>query len=316
MTDASMKGVEAGDFMTVVDAEDAIKNAKGETLKAFADQIYDVAFSDDVTANLNLSGTHTDTLSQNAEKTKLTYTVGEKNVSNAAMTGELAWQDGGVHYTNTSYNFNTDAKTDLGGLTFGKVTADPTGQSMTLINGKAAGTVENAPASFGVTLAKANTTLDATAAGVATVANGDVTYSVTGVTLDKVTVNQVTATADTVPDGWTVAKDASGKTALTIDTENMQLPTGSANKEHAILTISNDSFAGATVTGRYAYASHSPFTKANGGVTVAGEKEGGVKLSNDSKSVVYHVVQDHVKDVTLGSVTFAKDATLLTVGRK
>ena len=127
--------------------------------------------------------------------------------------------------------------------------------------------------SFGVTLAKANTTLDATAAGVATVANGDVTYSVTGVTLDKVTVNQVTATADTVPDGWTVAKDASGKTALTIDTENMQLPTGSANKEHAILTISNDSFAGATVTGRYAYASHSPFTKANGGVTVAGEKK-------------------------------------------
>ena len=115
-----------------------------------------------------------------------------------------------------------------------------------------------------------------------------------------------------MPDTWTVAKDASGKTALTIDTENMTLPSGSANKEHAILTVDNDSFAGATVTGQYAYASHSPFTKANGGVTVAGEKEGGVKLSDDSKSVVYHVVQDHVKDVTLGSVTFAKDTTLLT----
>ena len=324
MTDASMKGVEAGDTMTVVDAKDAIK-AKGATatLKTFTGEgvtggvkKYDVAFSDDVTANLNLSGIHTDTLSQNAEKTKLIYTVGEKKVSEAPFAGELAWKDGVTHYTNKDYNFNADAKTDLSGLTFGKVTADPIGQSMTLINGKAAGIVENAPASFGVSLAKANTTLDATAAGTAAVANGDVTYSVTGVTLDKVTVNQVTASADSVPDTWTVAKDASGKTALTIDTESMQLPTGSANKEHAILTISNDSFAGATVTGQYAYASHSPFTKANGGVTVAGEKEGGVKLSGDNKSVVYHVVQDHVKDITLGSVTFAKDATLLTVGNE
>ena len=324
MTDASMKGVEAGDTMTVLDAEDAIK-AKGATatLKEFTGEgvtggvkKYDVAFSDSVTGNLTLSGTRTDTLSQNAEKTKLTYTAGEKKVSEAAMTGELAWKDGVTHYTNKDYNFNADAKTDLCGLTFATVTTDPTGQSMTLINCKAAGMVENAPASFGVSLAKANTTLDATAAGRAAVANGDVTYSVNSVMLDKVTVNQVTAAADTVPDTWTVAKDASGKTALTIDTENMALPSGSANKEHAILTISNDSFAGATVTGQYAYASHSPFTKANGGVSFAGEKEGGVKLSDDNKSVVYHVVQDHVKDVTLGSVNFAKDATLLTVGNE
>ena len=314
MTAESMKAVNAGDAMTVLDATKAIANAKGETLPAFADKTYDVAFSDDVTTNLTLSGTHTDTLSQNAEKTKLTYTVGEKNVSEATMTGNVAWQDGATHYANTSYNFNADAKTDLDGLTFGNVTADPAGQSMTLINGKAAGTVENAPASFGVSLDKANTTLDATAAGTAAVANGDVTYRVTGVTLDKVTVNQVTASADAVPDTWTVAKDATGKAALTIDTENLTLPSGSANKEHAILTVDNDSFAGATVTGQYAYASHSPFTKANGGVSIAGEKEGGVKLSGDNKSVVYHVVQDHVKDVTLGSVTFAKDATLLTVG--
>ena len=323
MTADSIQNAVAGDTMTVVDAEDAIK-AKGATatLKTFTGEgvtggvkKYDVAFSDDVMANLNLSGIHTDTLSQNAEKTKLIYTVGEKKVSEAAFAGELAWKDGVTHYTNKDYNFNADAKTDLSGLTFGKVTADPIGQSMTLIGGKAAGTVENAPASFGVTLAKANTTLDATAAGVATVANGDVTYSVTGVTLDKVTVNQVTASADSVPDTWTVAKDASGKTALTIDTDSMTLSSGSANKEHAILTTSG-SFAGAKVTGKYAYASHSPFTKANGGVSIAGEKEGGVKLSDDSKSVVYHVVQDHVKDITLGSVTFAKDTTLLPVGNE
>ncbi|MDY6292160.1 MAG: autotransporter outer membrane beta-barrel domain-containing protein [Succiniclasticum sp.] len=316
MTDASMKGVEAGEAMTVVDAKDAIK-AKGATatLKAFTGEgvtggvkKYDVAFSDDVTANLNLSGIHTDTLSQNAEKTKLTYTVGEKNVSEATMTGELAWQDGGIHYTNTSYNFNTDAKTDLGGLTIGKVTADPTGQSMTLIGGKAAGTVENAPASFGVSLDKTNTTLDATAKGAAAVANGDVTYAVTGVTLDKVTVNQVTAGTDSVPKGWAIAS------GLEIDTDTMQLPTGTANSEYAILTAGSGSFAGAKVTGQYAYASHSPFTLENGGVAVAGEKKGGVKLSDDNKAVEYHVVQDHVKNVRLGLVEFAKDKTLLTVG--
>jgi len=332
MTEASLEKAAAGDTMTVLDAEDAIK-ATGETatLKAFAGEgvtggvkQYDVKFTDALqgdgagssNATLTLSGIHTDTLAQNAERNRLTYTVGEKKVSEAILAGAIDWNSGGVTgwsdgvtaYADRDYHFNTDAKIDMKGLSFNRAAVDPLGQSMTLVSGKAAGTVENAPASFGVSLAGANTTLDATAEGAAAVANGDVTYAVTGVTLDKVTVNQVTAGTDSVPKGWAIAS------GLEIDTDTMQLPTGTANSKHAILTAGSGSFAGANVTGQYAYASHSPFTLENGGVAVAGEKEGGVKLSDDNKSVEYHVVQDRVKNVALGPVEFAKDKTLMTVG--
>ena len=332
MTEASLEKAAAGETMTVLDAEDAIKTT-GETatLKEFTGEgvtggvkQYDVKFTDALqgdgagnsNATMALSGIHTDTLAQNAERNRLTYTVGEKKVREVILAGAIDWNSGGVTgwsdgvtaYADRDYQFNTDAKIDMKGLSFNRAAVDPQGQSMTLVSGKAAGKVENAPASFGVSLAGANTTLDATAKGAASVANGDVTYAVTGVTLDKVTVNQVTAGTDSVPKGWAIAS------GLEIDTDTMQLPTGTANSEYAILTAGSGSFAGATVTGQYAYASHSPFTKANGGVSIDGEKEGGVKLSDDNKSVEYHVVQDRVKNVRLGLVEFAKDKTLLTVG--
>ena len=312
MTAESMKSVNAGDSMTVVDAEGAIK-AKGATatMKAFTDKTYDVAFSDGVTARLNLGGTHTDTLSQNAARTKLTYTVGEKKVSDAAFGGELAWSGGATHYTNTNYNFNTDANTDLKGLTFTTAASDPLGQSMTLIGGKVQGTVENAPRSFKVSLDKANVTLDATASGRAAIANGDLAYTVTGVALDKVTVNQVTDTADAVPDGWTLAKDSMGNVMTYVNTDGMILPDDmEAGTVRTVLTAnSTEDFYHVSVYGKNVFKVHESFTEEGNGVTVTGGKTGGVKKSADNKAIVYQAIKDHVSDVTLGDVEFVKDGT-------
>ena len=312
MTAESMKSVNAGDSMTVVDAEGAIK-AKGATatMKAFTDKTYDVAFSDGVTARLNLSGTHTDTLSQNAARTKLTYTVGEKKVSDAAFGGELAWSGGATHYTNTDYNFNTDAKTDLQGLTFTTAASDPLGQSMTLIGGKVQGTVENAPRSFKVSLDKANVTLEATASGSAAIANGDLAYTVTGVALDKVTVNKVTDTADAVPDGWTLAKDSMGNVMTYVNTDGMILPDDmEAGTVRTVLTAnSTEDFYHVSVYGKNVFKVHESFTEEGNGVTVSGDKTGGVKKSADNKAIVYQAVKNQVSDVTLGEVTFVKDGT-------
>ena len=128
-----------------------------------------VGFTDEVTdKGLTFKGTHTDTLSQDSAQTKILYTVGSKTVSGddtAALTGTVTWSGGGTHYTNSKYTFDSTAKTNLSGLTFGTTNEDPYGKSMTLISGSVDGTVSNAPASFGVSLAKTNTTLEATAAG-------------------------------------------------------------------------------------------------------------------------------------------------------
>ena len=138
--------MEPGNTMTIVDATGAIKNAKGESLKALTAGTK-TSFTNDFTdtvANkgITFTGTHTDTLSQDAAKAKLTYTVGAKNVSTAALAGEIVWNNGGVHYENTKYNFSVDSVTSLKDLAFAAVTADPWGQSMTLIGGNAAGTTD------------------------------------------------------------------------------------------------------------------------------------------------------------------------------
>ena len=84
-TEASAASMETGDTMTILDASAAFKSG-GAALVAFADKSYTVAFSETNTdQNVTIAGTHSDTLSQDAAKTKLTYTVGTKDVNTVAL---------------------------------------------------------------------------------------------------------------------------------------------------------------------------------------------------------------------------------------
>ncbi|MBO6253964.1 MAG: hypothetical protein J6O49_09980, partial [Bacteroidaceae bacterium] len=107
--------MEAGDVMTIIDATNAITYAaSGQTLKNFDAVTYaDVAFTDTITDPTNNSATdkieftgkHSDTLSLNEAstgvkaKTKLIYTVGDKVVDTATLSGPITWTDGDPYYT-------------------------------------------------------------------------------------------------------------------------------------------------------------------------------------------------------------------------
>ena len=295
--------MEPGNTMTIVDATGAIKNAKGESLKALDAGIktnFTYNFTDAVAdKGITFTGTHTDTLSLDAAKAKLTYTVGVKNVDTSTMTGEIVWNNGDAHYKNTKYNFSADAVTSLKGLTFAAVTADPWGQSMTLIGGNVAGTVTGAPASFGVSVDQANTTLAATASGSASVEDGSVKYAVTGVTLDKVTVKGAGGTADKVPEHWTPAKDESGNVTATIETDGMTVPTVDPEKHMDILQSDTDNFfADVQINGANAYKT-AEFTETDGGITFTGSQSRGVTLNTEKNHIIYAVGTKNVSTAAL-----------------
>ena len=346
-TTESQSLMEAGDTMTIVDATAAIKNANNETLAQFnggADKEYNIAFSDTITGkNLTLAGTHTDTLSQvddtvtNTKQSKLIYTVGDKNVSRATLTGAIAWSDGGTYYKNGTvanqknrnsvFTFNDSSEIDISGVKF-SATDDPLAgatKTMTLIGGNTinsvdknvAGTITNGtPASFDVSLTKNNTLLAASASGTAAIDSGDLKFTVTDVTLDTITVKSVGDTPDTVPTGWELKKSGSA-IAATVETGTgstaMTPPSGLTPGETKVILTAGESLEGITINGDFKWQENGSSlpTTAENGVAIAGtQTAGGVKVDDANKSqLIYEETKKTVTGITLGEVTFAKDGT-------
>ena len=334
-TDSQSK-MEAGDTMTIVDATGAITYAaSGQTLKDFdAITNLEVDFSDTITDPTNSSttiafaGKHTDTLALNAEstgvkaKTKLIYSVGDKVVDKATLSGPITWSDGGIHYTNGSevnqngtkatYKFDENTVVNISGVQF-NAAADPlTGstKSMTLlkdVTGVVATKVSGTP-TFTVALDQTNTKLNAKASGTAAVSGNDVTFTVSGVTLDKITVKSANGTADKVPANWTMAVGAS------IETDSMTVPELAAGTHVDILQSDTDGFFanvpinGANVYGKTQYT----FTESDAAksVTIAGTQDKGVTLNTEKKHLIYKAGTLDVASVTLGLAEWKKGATV------
>ena len=301
---SNASSLSSGQSMTLVDATGALGTA---TIANFTDKKYETTFEDKVTDNLTIKGAQTDWLKQNGG-TKLVYTVGDREVSEAAMSGNLAWSDGVTHYTNTNYKFDGNTKVNVG-VNF-TATADPlagTTKTMTLLKGAtdvAASNVTGTP-SFTVTLDQANTTLSADAAGTVGLSGNDVTYAVSSVQLQTVTVKNVGDAADTVPVKWTIADGA------VVETDGMAVPDVAAGTHKDILQSNTDHFfANVTVNGANAYKPVD-FKEESSGVTLAGSQEKGVTLNSEKNHLIYAVGSKDVTSVTLGNVTWQKDATLV-----
>ena len=320
-TEDSKKTMETGNKMTLVDASGAHKNG-GAALKALssgAKTSFDVEFSDDPVAvtdqsNISVSGKHTDTLAM-VDSQKLEYTVGNKVVGTAKLDGTINWVDSGTHYTNTKYQFNGSSKVDIDapkgstpGLQFA-ATSDPKGQSMTLIQNASGLVATNVSGTPDFTVALNNTTLTATAAGSVSMDSSDLKYTVTGVTLDQVNVAAVGS--DAVPAGWTAA------TNVTVDTENMAVPAEVAyGTPQYILTADSAIFKDDNITGKNKYgATPASFADTdNAGtpaVTIAGQRDQGVKASADGKSLVYEAGTKEASSVSLGSTKWASGTEVM-----
>ena len=316
--------METGNSMRIVDASAAIPNAiSNKKLPAFTKQDKTVNYTDTISGKvITFAGTHTDKLEQDAAQTKLTYTVGDKNVSTATLNGAVNWSDGASYYTNgtdvnqnnvaATYKFDGNTSVDLSGVAF-SATADPltgTTKSMTLlknVNDVAANKVIGTP-SFAITLDQTNTKLDAKATGASGVSGNDVTFTVSGVTLDKITVKSANGTADKVPANWTMAAGA------TIETDSMTVPELAAGTHMDILQSDTEGFfANVPINGANAYGNtQETFTESDAAksVSIAGTQDKGVTLNTEKKHLIYKAGTLDVASVTLGPAEWEKGATV------
>ena len=159
-------------------------------------------------------------------------------------------------------------------------------------------------------------TLTGTAATTAEAGVGAVKYTAGSMTLDSVDLAGWDGTASsTVPDGWT----AKNGTAVTVYTDNMKnLPTDiPAGGSKAILTAAaGNFFLDNSISGGNKYGTNPDrlFTETDtlqNAVVIKGTQDKGVKAADTGKSLVYAVGIKDVTAVSLGAVTWQKDAVLL-----
>ena len=296
--------VEAGNHVDIVKS-DADSFFASATING-ANKYKAVSFNEK-DGGITFKGSQSNGVTLNEEKNHIIYAAGTKDVATATVTGTIAWDTGKVYYENTKYTFGDTSKTDISGVKFTSDT-DPMNQSMTLIT-NAAGTVTDGSPEF--TVALSNTTLSATAEGNAAIDGGSLKYTVTGVTLDKVTVNEVGN--DAVPEGWSVASD------VAVDTDSMTVPTDvAAGEEKTILTANEaNTFSEENISGSNAYKesefkeSSEKTSGSSKGVTITGAQGKGVTVGDEGKSLVYKVGKKEADTISIGAVEWQKGATLL-----
>lgn len=250
--------------------------------------------------NLVLGGDATQTAFHNGKalgyELLATYT-------DATFTGAIPWKTDSTYFNASEYTFNNAAAIDLAKLVFtfsdDAATTLAANQSMNLLSGLT-GTptiTAAAPTSFPLSLQGSNMTLSATATGVVAVAGGAVTYTLDGVTLDKVNVTNVTGRADTVPAGWT--KNAAG---VFVDTDSLNVAPDELPSRSTILRADSDLFSDSNISGAYKYTNKATFNHTRRGVTISGAWSRGLRSSDDGKSLVFVSSELRADAVTFGQM--------------
>ncbi|MBQ7417944.1 MAG: ESPR domain-containing protein, partial [Acidaminococcaceae bacterium] len=265
ISNASTATMNAGDTMVVVDAVNAIKGTSDATLQDFTTTNAGdaIAFTDQIEGKaLTLSGTHQDTLEQNEAKNQILYKVGDKNVTAAIFTGEVAWNDSEAYYDAAKgtaiYKF---AAVDFDAENL-KVTGETTkelktGDAMTLLSatGMTAGTVTDQSEASKTASKVAVNYKDDKGIALAAEAKGEVKaeadavkYNINEVKLTDVDLSAWTGTESAVPETWT-AEDGSVKVA----TGSFAAPEVGAGTSKNILTAGGAFFADENISGANKY---------------------------------------------------------------
>ena len=307
----------SGSTMTLIDATGAIQNANGETMATFNGgqaKTYDVTFSDGVTEQLTIAGTRTDELAQDAAKTTLTFTVGNKVAETATFDGTIGFDSDNAYYTaDGKYTFNGDTKIDAVKLSFNKtkeaITTDAcitllaNAEGITAANTVTGGTDKSVAVDYtddrGIKFA-------ATANGTVKAAEKSVNFVINGVAINSVDLSGWNGTTSTVTNGWALAEGA------TIETDGMgNLPALDARGEYVILQGSKEKFfTEAEINGSNKSISTERKESANG-VTLVYTQGKGITFNSDQSQLVYAVGTKDVTSITIGTVEWQKGAALL-----
>ena len=269
-------------------------------------------FTDNV-KGVTLSGTKAGGVRVNTtDATKLEYVSEERNTTGVAL-GDVTWGDGRV--ATSSYNFSGVQSVDASKLKFtftgtdaNTIKASPA-STMAILSGAtnlASGlpvTGANHSQSISYDDTTNKVTLNGTLTGTVSTSTGQVDYTVTKKTLEKVDLSNWEGTENITIDGsW--EKGTSG--GIDVDTGSFTTPT--TDKE--IMTLSGDLEFG-EVTGDKKYRDNEKFSgDKDKGVSLSGTKSGGVKVDDTKKKLQYKKEQTNVDSITLEAMGWNDPRTM------
>lgn len=281
------------------------------TLKSAVNKNVTVAMPDKaVTSALTFKAARTDTVSGEAGGKKVTYTVGSgSTVNSLVFNGAVAWNVE-PHYdaAGTGYTFTNSTTIDASNFSFaGTATTDlKAGDNHALIanaTGLQAGQTVTGGNNKTVGVAYKNEQgidFDAAAIGNVTTAANTVNYTVNGVTLNSVDLAGWTGESSTIPTSCTKKEGGVSVTAAGFDEPE-------TTKD--IFVTDTENFFG-TVTGDKAYNKRGSFADDTvRGVTLFGDKYGGVKKSDDGKKLTYFAEAMGVTGISLGQMKWGEGRT-------
>ncbi|WP_156031704.1 hypothetical protein [Selenomonas sp. AE3005] len=309
ISDAAKTAVGAGNSKDILTADAGVfAGANIASTIAYGDK---GDFSDAIgTTGVTLVGDNMSGVKVEADGTKanakLTY-YGETKEVKTVNLGNMTW---GTTASPTGYKFiggSSGTGINASGLTFGTVnTALATDASMTLLSNATGLTTANVvTGGTGKTVAIDYTDDDkginyeATATGNVTAAANALNYTVSGVTLNNIDLSNWTGVASTLPNsGWTGSNVA-------VVTGNFSV-TPTTNFD--IFTTTTENFFG-SVTGTHVYtAAGEAFSNEDKGVTISGNKAGGVKVTNNgtiaNAKLTYYAEAFDGQNITLGSMAW------------
>ena len=152
MTEASLQKAAAGDTMTVLDAEDAVPNATGQTLTGFTTKEYNEPYRFAPVEGVTVAARSMGSLTLEGGR-KLTYKV-NANKAERLTFGRVAWKDSGALLKRPGNITFAGAEVDTQKIHFTNVEQLKANQKMTLVSdfGNSVGTITGDHYTVGTTL--------------------------------------------------------------------------------------------------------------------------------------------------------------------
>ncbi len=264
------------------------------------------AFASDTAKGVTLDGTQQKGIKASDDGKSLVYAVNDtKDV--ATITLGTVKTDDPRDMSGTDFDFANTTKVDASALELDVVEPLNISSVIPLVT-NATGLAVGVDVDYGegktshsqdVPLVHADTgiVLNATVNGtVATIAD-TVNYTVTGGTLNSIALDNWNGTAVTG-----TLTDFSGS-GVRVNTGNFTEPTLAAGQSIDIITTTTENFFG-VVTGDKEYKKGEAFDDMKNGVTLSGDKYGGVKTNDTKTTLTYYAESMNVDQVTFGEMAW------------
>ena len=272
---------------------------------------------EDSLKGVSLSGYQTGGVKSSDDGMKLTYHAMFKDVYDISF-GEMKWGEGRTIDSNSNYDFKNVNKIDAKELKFSlsneQTESLAKGDSIKLLSdasgltaGKTVIYKDNASAhSQSVNYNTSNgILLLGSLSGTLSTSADTVNYTVNGISLDEVNLEgwNIEKEAAALLDGWEA--DSNG-VKITATTFNPAVTSG----EKTIITASTNVFKDENIDESIRYGINSFENDSENGVTLSGNKTGGVKSSDDGMKLKYYAMSKNVTDISLGSMKWGEGRTI------